>query len=117
VKGKFCFLRDHQFFILFLLKHFNGHIRADSPAHRAARAFLQTIEDDKVVTLLVEVLRKQDQFFRASGNAKLAPLAPFLVDDDPSHSSFPFLVAIILCSMETFLGELTNAPGLTGSQF
>jgi hypothetical protein len=42
-----------------------------------------------VVSLLVEALRKRDQFFRASGNAKLAPLAPFLVDDDLSHLLFP----------------------------
>jgi hypothetical protein len=74
-----------------LLKHFNGHIRADPPAQRAARALLRSVKDDEVGAFLVEGLGEYDQLLRAGGNAELTTLTTFPIDDNLPHHFFPVL--------------------------
>jgi hypothetical protein len=87
-----------------LFKYFNGHIRADPPAHRATRAILRSVKDDKVVAFLVEGVGEYDQLLRASGNAQLTTLTPFPIDDNLPHYRF-FPVSQILCG-----GQIPPTP-------
>ena len=68
-----------------LFVHFNGHIRADQTAHRAAGAFFGIIENHKVVAFFVESFSNPDHFLGTGIQAKLAPLTSFFIDDDLSH--------------------------------
>ena len=70
----------------FLFVHFDGHVRADAPAKSAGGAFASVLEDNKMVSLLVELLRQADTLLRTADDTELTSLATFLVDDNLAHN-------------------------------
>ena len=89
-----------------LFINFNRHIRADTPAKRAARTLVRFFEDHKVITFLVEFVRDPDRLLRAGFNAELAPLAPFSINNNLSHNktrkssfaSWPYFILYLRAS-------------------
>jgi hypothetical protein len=79
-----------------LFVHLNRHVRADSPAERAARALVGFFEDYKVVTFFIEFFREPDGLLRAHFNAELAAFASVLINHNLGHYFFP--VVLILSS-------------------
>ena len=71
-----------------LFIHFNGHIRADSPAHGTAGTVSGVLKKNEMISFFVKILRETDHFFGAHRQAKLTAFASVFIDFDLSHSSF-----------------------------
>ena len=72
-------------FAYFLFVHFNSHIRTDPSAEGAGRAFTPILENNEVISLIVELLRQAEALFRTGHDTELASFAAFLVNRNLSH--------------------------------
>jgi len=74
---------------VFLFKDFNGHVRADLSTHGAAGTLPGIFKKDEMKSFIVKIFCKANHFFGAGNQAKLTAFAPFSIDGDLAHYSFP----------------------------
>jgi hypothetical protein len=67
---------------------FDSHVRANSPAEGACRAFTGIFADDEVIALLIEIRGHADDLFGTGDKTELASLASFFINSDFSHWIF-----------------------------
>ena len=72
-------------FAYFLFIHFNGHIRTDATTEGTGRTLTSLLENNEVISLVVELLRKAEALLRTGHDTELASFAAFLVNRNLSH--------------------------------